>query len=458
MNCSMSKRYGQLRLIVVLLFVVVMIAPQARSDAWDIARFKVNHNPHSVDVIRHFDRAIPQGQVKELIGEGRPGEDVRSIAWTKMISDPNDLINANPVAGKTKVAMTTKAAAVANTYPLTIGGKYVPVLRGKAAAVARPFPDWEGTSEVTVVDGDLIIGNVVRGLDLPDSVAPGSSYDVDVIVSGGLLGQEISFEIDNGNNNDNGTASITHTNGQPGNTLTINAGGTSGTLTVRGDNATKPGGNGGNIKIVGKVNGEEVGTSPGFSVCHHPIAVKEGPGFKLTVGVGLKVEVAVDVEYEPDGVGNGNTGLFVEPLSYCYALEQVKGPIFGGALERDGEVFGAVDEKFFTIPQLDVDTHGVDLLDLIEFPIYDANGGGEGSITFNQVRIFYCDCCGMSEETAVVIPKSGYEIKHVFKDGEEEDQIIHTFTKKAKNQTVNGFSSDAGPSETVATEPAIVRE
>lgn len=97
---------------------------------------------------------------------------------------------------------------------------------------------------------------------MPYSVAKNKSCDVQVVFWGNMVGKTVTFSVEE-SNAANGTASI-----EGKNTLS----GTD-TIKVHGDAMTQPG-HGGNLVIVGKLNGGEIARSAGFSVCAHPQNIK----------------------------------------------------------------------------------------------------------------------------------------------------------------------------------------
>lgn len=255
------------------ILVVLCIPNLAVHAQYDEARLTVDHNPKSVTVSPDFDRPILHedlgGQAVDLRAVGVAGENVARIHSTEMRGDPNGLLD-NFANGSTEVNMTTDPEnADVGIYPLTIGGTYAPLGGGgTGGGGGTALEDWEGLTETEVVggDGDLVIDAVIRGASLPHSVSPGKTYVVQVTFSEALEGQEVTFSVEGGSA-DNGTATI-----DGDDTLTE-----SGTITVKGGDMTEPD-HDGNLKIVGKVDGDPKGESPGFSVCAH------GMGYEVKKG------------------------------------------------------------------------------------------------------------------------------------------------------------------------------
>lgn len=426
----MLIKYKKCLIFTSFLFSFIFVGFVANAT-WDTAKFRINHGPPTtVDVLLHFDRPLPENKIKVLVGEGRPGTNVQKIQTTKLLGDPNNFDNnMMTVNGQDKVHIISKNNLTAGMYPLKIGGTYIPATWGKIKPGQKliSLPNWDETSTATVAGGDLIIDSIVRDLDLPDSVSPTKTYDVPVTFSAALAGTTVTFSIDNGSM-DNGIATIVG-----GNTLA-----NTGTITVKGVDMTKIG-HDTNLVLVGKVGAVEKGRSPGFSVCAHASEVKMGPGHQAISNALLNGQRWFGMQIDYECTSDSGTLADLDKvqvkelvsLTHTHAGSYQNLPSFGST--TSGWKVGTFQSH---------DSHAQDKASIIN--LHD-NGGGSGSITRDQVFIFYCKRCGMEEHGAVVVEKSGYQIKKeiISKPGNKIDFKV---TKTAVQASVDGFGAKKGPS------------
>lgn len=270
--------------LLIVTFAVMTWWPAARvsrAAVWDDAKFKINHNGNPpVQVVKDFDKvnkAIPKGQSKELEATSEKGNGVKEIKSTRLQVDPNGLV-AVATPGKTKVTMVTHADAASMDYPLTIGGRYVPITAGGGGGGGGGPSDvaWKGNSE-TKVDGAgvLTIGNVVRGVGLPYSVSwrDAAPKEVDIIFGDNWPGGDATLTIEN-QSQDNGTAKFIDDQGNPQVTITVSKLPNESRRTIKVKGVSHTAANKGpqlTIHATWSQGGGGTADSAAFAVCAHPV-------------------------------------------------------------------------------------------------------------------------------------------------------------------------------------------
>jgi len=269
------------------------------------------------------------------------------------------------------------------------------------------------TGEIQVVL--VIIGDVVRGAGLPNSVPPGESVNVDVDIIDSLddTGHHMGFDVINGGGG-NGTASVTDNETRT----------SSGTIEITGGNQNDVG-KGARLKIRARMDstGDESCTeSSGFGVCAHP------QNYDLTGGIGgLSYGIRVDHTWESDS-GDKDPA----HLDKCWMQER----LFN--FHKNTPPFYPIGANPPPSPQFrpaggtSTDTH--------RYPAQLVRNYTHGTRTLDQDRRFRCQRGGSSWAT---VPNSGYHIEfEVFDDdpGPEVDWKIRT------TKTPTTGSGSYGPS------------
>ncbi|WP_051891263.1 hypothetical protein [Chryseobacterium sp. JM1] len=276
------------------------------------------------------------------------------------------------------------------------------------------------------------IGNVIRGnpyveknasvvAGMPDSVPLNKTYEVEVTVTGT---GSVDLSIIN-SNADNGNASVTPS------TITATT-----TVIIKGTAKTNPG-HGGQLKIEAKVAGVVKATSPGFTVCCHPINYTDTYAGEVYTSARLGVIVQ-------DGWSSDN-GVFAdlkeieikEVVDYVGKNDSPPFQPRGGAASNSGYLPG---------DQLTQDTHSISRAGITL--------GKPGITEANQLCIYKCKCCGAND---IVHPNSGFQrIHEVFNSGTATaPQWKHRTKKIGAAVTINGFITGAGNANVVSLEHSL---
>lgn len=442
----MRRNFWALRYhLTALLFTgVIWLGPMtALAATWDNAKFRIQPNDNPVvATLKHFNKPIPMGLSKQLEATSEKGAGVQEIRSTRLCADPNGLITV-AVPGKTKAIVTTSAQAGPVAYPLTFGGRYVPI-GGGGTGQGRTMRDlpWEGSSE-TLVDGATVlkIGNVVRGLTLPYSVSFGNAPATDVVVTfgptwpGGSATLTITHQGDG-----NGTAVLVgaDSNGE----LTISKPPDNDTLKIQVKGVTSTDeGVGPKLQIHGiwTEGGGGSSDSATFAVCAHPSAMRFAapqmvarsiPGNDWELGMSMTWSFDSDTGNSPD-IENVN------------AAERVS-----DSLNHGGSMNGHTPLRLAKSTNLQLirlfpggDTNTINRSLLLHI-------GGHGWFDVLQLGVFQCNCCKMSGP--VEIPNSGYSTRVEFGQLIEwligmPKQASLAMTKKGADVQIGSNEAKAGP-------------
>ncbi len=277
----------------------------------------------------------------------------------------------------------------------------------------------------TVTIGQVVIGPVVRTPQLPYSVSPTQTGQVSVQYDPlfASIGAQETFSVV-GTGGNNGSASVSPS------TLT-----NSGTLTVTGITQTNSGYSGQLFIQATGCNGTLDGTSPGFSVCAHPVAVQDGPGNGLinSGGVaGMWIQIVIKSDSGTDADLNQVQDTELVSISYNHTGSFLAVP--PGSSWNSGYMPAVnVPDDHHTYP-----VNGPDgILDLCD------NHGGNGSSTVNQMDAFYCQRCGMTQASATAIPNSGYHNTFTIIQG-TGTQVKFRVDQTRNAVTLMGFSTSSG--------------
>jgi len=342
-------------------------------------------------------------------------------------------------AAATNYSVTISDPANPNPPFITIAGNPVVLTKALPEKVVTLTGVKEGTGTLKAVCANpalasspvpytvahIVIAEVVRGDCLPYSVSLGAANQKVLAVkfSPGMAGnEEVTFTIEGGSG-DNGTASLV---GDAPIKLSDD-----GNITVKGDTQTTPG-HDSKLYVKATCGGVEVGRTQGFSVCAHPNAFVKGPAvltFKEGNFVGLKIAVVWTSDFgEPTNYldkaeGSEHVSLAHSQVGSCVGLKLASFVSAYHAITGS-----AIDKHSMYIPTI---------LDRVD------NHGGSGSMNFSQVMSFYCSRCGMTKQSAGVMPQSGYDILYsIIKGADTKVDLNVTVTKKAVS--VDGFSASAG--------------
>jgi len=224
-----------------------------------------------------------------------------------------------------------------------------------------------------------------------------------------------------------------------------------GTIHVRGNAQTEPG-HGGLLVIRAMCGGTLVGTSDGFSVCSHPTCVENGPQHEVmtlahvesdNAAVGLKVWIRLRSDSGVDDDLSAVREMEVVADAHDFTGAATKAPKSGNS-------------KWQWAHEVDPDRHRAraDLMNAIDqTQLHGAQGGWSN----DQLDVFFCTRCGMSEEAPAVIPNSGYRVTRVFSTI-PGGQLQLVLRKHPKACAVKGFETAAGPSEPLEVEATVPKQ
>lgn len=281
---------------------------------------------------------------------------------------------ADDIVGK----MTVRALdseLVGAVVPRVIIGRPTFYARSAHPLLALNATPQPGVTTSAIIRGNPYVRAGARDIGLPPSVPPGHAYEVDISVTPPITNDDfIELEIINTSPN-NGVAVV-----RPPKIITSTK------VIVLGSTATKPG-NAGKLQIQAALNGRVLATSPGFSVCAHPVSVT--CSFKAIIDDGDHIGMKVNVALESDSgfVGHLDKAEFSEAVEVISEDNPPFSP--GGVMVQPG--FLPCTAK----PQFE-DSHGS-----------RPSRGRAGKQVVRQVYIFNCAICGAAR---VPIPKSGFEI------------------------------------------------
>ncbi len=279
------------------------------------------------------------------------------------------------------------------------GGGSAPVPAPQVAVTIAP-----------VVRGNPYVARNATDVGLPKSVPPTKTYEVQVTVTPSLQGGHCIHLDITGGSADNGTATVAP--GQITQTTTV---------TITGGNQTEPG-HAGNLKIQAKLNGQTVkATSAGFSVCAHPLNLRNT--YFADVNSAGRVGVRVSVRWDSDS-GTFNDLDQAERSEVVEQGARNAPPFLPLARVR------AVNSHYKRgDSRTIVDRH----------TIPKPPAGPAGTNHKYQLYIFKCHRCGAVDKT---MSNSGLHITHhVFRDGA---QWKHKTTKNGESVTIGARSTQAG--------------
>lgn len=224
-----------------------------------------------------------------------------------------------------------------------------------------------------------------------------------------------------------------------------------GMIFVQGDAQTEPCSSG-RLVIKAMLDGNIVGESDGFSVCSHPVCVENG----------LQHET-IDLDHEDSD--NSMVGLKVwmhfpadsgvdDDLSAVCEKE-----IVAVANDSTGALTNAppsYNSGWQSVPEVEPDRHRLraDLMNMIN---QRQLHGSEGGWSNDQLDIFYCHRCGMSDGTPAVIPNSGYRVTRVISTA-PDNRLQLALRKYPQACTIMGFETAAGPSQPLCIETTVPQQ
>jgi len=192
--------------------IAFILASIMAHNAYGQAKFRVNHNPHSVELLQDFNDPLLYGQSTVIDAEAQSGHNVAKINRTELLSDPHSLVFMS-IAGENSVLMVsadgheewlkstvTDFEAEPSLYPLTIGGVYTPVSSGASghSGGQSNLPSWEGLADAQVEDEEDEIIFVVSNPVATEIVAITSEGgELVFMLSADKLIERIEDEIEN---------------------------------------------------------------------------------------------------------------------------------------------------------------------------------------------------------------------------------------------------------------------
>lgn len=257
---------------------------------------------------------------------------------------------------------------------------------------------------------NIAIGNVERRSDLPDSVTPGGTKDVEVTFCK-FKGTEITFVVVR-KDAQSGNAEISKTSEGTTNTLKD-----SGTITVTGLTQTEKNHAEQLIIEARLANGTVVDKSAPFSCCAHPT------NYRL-VGIHNNVNArryGMNVVHK----WNSDSGTDLH-LNQCYMKEVItkgptKKPWTSWKLKTSGYHSGVFRIRGFTDLSL-LDKHR------IENKVLENPPSKPGEQKMDQRHIFYCLRCGMKRKDAVDMPANFKIVFDAKKNTKNEFIVLTTKT------------------------------
>jgi len=286
-------------------------------------------------------------------------------------------------------------------------------------------------SNVRVTIGRVVRGNPYVDRDakpvkgLPDSVPPGQTYQVEIVVDPPLNkpGSQDFIEVSIVEGSDeNGTASVSPEK------ITQTT-----KVTVTGGKQTSPK-NGGKLKIQASLGGKVLALSPGFTVCAHPLNFRDVFDSDINETLQGKHVIGMHVLDSWDS-DSGEVPLqgILRDLNKVKIKELLLEPKPKQPPFHD---FPADHSGYNLAIVASVDRHSILIPD----------AGPAADWVKSQLSVYQCDRCGCTD---IVMPNSGLLIKfHVF-----NDKGWKFFAEKVgAHVMVNGFTTAAG-SASVKTKP-----
>jgi hypothetical protein len=279
----------------------------------------------------------------------------------------------------------------------------------------------------------VTIGDVVRDISLPFSVAPNQTIQVPVTIEPNLddADHAVRFDVINCNRG-RGLAGI---GGNPVRKST-------GVIAVQGGGSQTDPGLAGSLRVRARIDGAVfAGLSSGFSVCAHPVSVRNDNPVLSVDPVDDMHGMQVDLTVESDSGQNMDLNRVVE------------WEVLSGCINPTGSMVGAVISPppvpAHIANAVEPDRHRSERNWVLQ--IHDRpQGGGPGAWCIDQLDVFMCLRCGMSH--ARVIPQSGYRVTRTIWSGPAMAVSLEV-RKTPQVVTIEGYVAQEGPSNAM---PAVI--
>jgi hypothetical protein len=254
---------------------------------------------------------------------------------------------------------------------------------------------------------------------LPDSVPPGKTYELEIVVNPSLrAGQYIDLSIKY-TGNGNGTATIS-----PSRIVATTK------VTVTGGIQTDPG-RGGKLKIQAKLSGSSIkAESQGFSVCAHPTNFSTRRVKDLNESINIPnlgehefVGVVAINDWESDS-GNKQDLKYAKQCEVVAVADKSQPSPFDIDMSVTSRCFNAAGDAH-------PDAHGHSRAGITKGP--------EGWFTYGQLFVVKCKRCGVAD---VPCGNSGFAIVHILK--KEDSKWVHRCRKIGSRIKIGKLVSDAG--------------